>query len=241
MTLRPGKLIALAFAMVAAAAISGCDLQEGADLDNGRELFVERCGTCHILAEAATTSEIGPDLDAAFAEVRSNPGFDSDTIEGVVEAQIANPRETDAGDPTYMPADLVTGADARDVAAYVATVAGVPGIEPPEAPGGPGGQVFANNGCGSCHALAAAQSNGQVGPNLDEVLPAQSPAMIETSIIAPDEQITAGFEAGVMPENYGETISPEDLELLVEFLAESAGTQSQGGGGDGGGGGGGNG
>ena len=69
-----------------------------------------------------------------------------------------------------MPADIVTGQDLDDVAAYVGQYAGVPGAAPPKVPGGPGAQVFANNGCGGCHTLAAAKSGGVTGPNLDEVL-----------------------------------------------------------------------
>ena len=57
-----------------------------------------------------------------------------------------------------MPKELVKGQDADDVAAYVGSVAGIPGIAPPTVPGGPGAQVFANNGCGGCHTLAAANS-----------------------------------------------------------------------------------
>jgi mono/diheme cytochrome c family protein len=227
---RTTKLLASALGLAAVVAVSGCDLQENADLDNGRELFTTQCGTCHTLAEAATTADIGPDLDASFADARSQ-GFDSDTVEGVLESQISNPRETDPDDPTYMPADLVTGDDARDVSAYVASVAGVPGIMPPQAPGGPGGQVFANNGCGACHVLAAAQSAGNVGPNLDEVLPGQSAAMVDESIVDPSAMITQGFSDGVMPATYGQDISPEDLKLLVKFLVDSAG---KGGGGNGG-------
>ncbi len=219
---RPAKLLSLACLLAALAVLSGCDAQENADLDNGRTLFSEQCGRCHILAEAGSAGELGPDLDAAFAASR-DVGMDNDTIEGVVEQQIANPRTTDPDDPTYMPADLVTGDDARDVAAYVASVAGVPGIMPPTAPGGPGGQVFADNGCGNCHALAAAGTTGQVGPNLDQDLPSQDPSMIETSIVDPNAAIVPGYEAGIMPENYGETIAPEDLKLLVDFLATCAG------------------
>lgn len=239
MNRRLTKILTAAAGLLAVVAISGCDLQEEADVENGREQFVQQCGTCHILAEAATTSEIGPDLDAAFADARATGGFDEDTIEGVVEYQIANPRFTNPEDPTYMPADLVTGEDARDVAAYVASVAGVPGIEPPQVPGGPGGQVFANNGCAACHVLAAVNATGQVGPNLDEVLPGQDAAMIEESIVDPEANITEGFNSGVMPANYGDTISPEDLQLLVEFLQESAGSDGAGGGNGGGGNGGG--
>lgn len=216
------KLLALATIAFGGIAATGCDTQSNADTDRGRELFIEKCGTCHILKEASTTATTGPDLDAAFANARA-VGMGSDTIEGVVGDQIANPRFTDPDDPTYMPADIVTGQDAEDVATYVGLVAGVPGIEPPEAMGGPGGQVFANNGCGSCHTFAAAGSSGTVGPDLDDVIPGQDESQVSRSITDPDEEITRGFEAGVMPSNYETTISPEDLQLLVEFLIESAG------------------
>jgi mono/diheme cytochrome c family protein len=219
---RPAKLLSLASLLAALAVFSGCDAQENADLDNGRTLFSEQCGRCHILAEAGSAGEVGPDLDAAFAAAR-DAGMDNDTIEGVVEQQIESPRNVDVDNPTYMPPGLVTGDDARDVAAYVASVAGVPGIQPPTAPGGPGGQVFASNGCGNCHALAAAGSTGQVGPNLDEDLPGQDPAAIEQSIVDPNADIVQGFQPGIMPENYGADITPEDLKLLVDFLATCAG------------------
>ena len=216
------KLIAVSALVFAGLVAGGCDTQSDADLDRGRTLFIEKCGACHILKEAATSSTVGPDLDAAFADARAN-GMDSDTVEGVVQDQIGSPREVEQTDPTFMPADLVTGDDAEDVAAYVGEVAGVPGIEPPQADGGPGGQVFANNGCGSCHTFAAAGATGTVGPNLDDVLAGQDEDQVETSIIAPDEELTEGFEAGVMPANYESTITPEDLALLVEFLIENAG------------------
>ena len=64
--------------------MAGCDLQEDADLERGRDLFIAKCGTCHQLAEAATTAEVGPNLDAAFAAARAD-GNDQDTIEGVVQ------------------------------------------------------------------------------------------------------------------------------------------------------------
>lgn len=207
------------------AALSGCDLKENADLEKGRSLFVTKCGTCHALKEAATNAQIGPDLDAAFAGARA-AGQDQDTIEGIVTSQIEDPREVDPGDPTYMPPKIVEGQEADDVAAYVASVAGVPGIEPPTAPGGPGGQVFADNGCGACHTLAAAQSAGNVGPNLDDVLPGQSEDMISQSIVDPSATIVQGFNDGIMPANYGDSIDSSDLDLLVKFLASSAGEGS---------------
>jgi cytochrome c2 len=215
--------LALCGAAFAAAVGAGCDAQEDADRENGRNLFIEKCGTCHALDEAATTADIGPDLDAAFADARA-VGMDEDTIEGVTQSQIANPREVDPElTNQYMPKNLVEGQDAEDVSAYVASVAGVPGIEPPQAPGGPGGQVYANNGCGACHIFAAAESAGQTGPNLDEVIPGQSASQVEQSIVDPEADQTEGFPAGVMPQDYEAQIPPEDLKLLVEFLIENAG------------------
>lgn len=203
------------------AALAGCDSNENADVANGRDLFVTKCGTCHALAEAGSTAAIGPDLDASFAAARA-AGQDQDTFEGVVSAQIENPRQTEETDPTYMPAELVTGQDAEDVATYVGSVAGVPGITPPIAPGGPGGQVFATNGCGTCHTFAAAESAGNVGPNLDSSLPGQSEEMILQSIVDPSAMLVEGF-TDIMPADYEASIPPEDLDLLVEFLAENAG------------------
>lgn len=206
----------------AIALLSGCDAKENADLANGRELFIAKCGTCHAMKEAATTAQIGPDLDGAFANARAS-GQDQDTIEGVVSAQIAEPRATDESNPTYMPADLVEGQDAEDVSAYVGNVAGVPGIEAPVAPGGPGGQVFATNGCAACHTLGVAQSAGNVGPNLDNELPGQSPDMIRQSIVDPNAMIVEGFGADIMPLTYGDSIPPDDLDTLVNFLTTCAG------------------
>ncbi|MGH2981117.1 MAG: c-type cytochrome, partial [Solirubrobacterales bacterium] len=194
---------AVALALVA----GGCGTGE-ADTAKGRVLFIETCGTCHVLDQAATTGTQGPDLDAAFAAARA-AGMDADTIEGIVSAQIAFPRPTGNApeNPAItMPADLVTGQDAEDVAAYVGKWAGVPGAAPPKVPGGPGAQVFANNGCSGCHTLAAANAGGTTGPDLDEVLPGQTAAQITQSIVDPDAQITQGFPANLMPDNYEEMI-----------------------------------
>lgn len=227
----PTKPAALVSIAAAVAMVSGCDLQENADLSAGRDSFVQNCGTCHQLAEAATTAQIGPDLDAAFAASRA-AGMDQDTIEGVVQAQIEVPREINkpadgkidsAYTSVFMPANIVTGQEAEDVSAYIASVAGIPGIEPPTAPGGPGGQIYANNGCAACHVFGAAGSTGQVGPNLDEVLAGQSAKQINESIVDPNAVIAQGFGANIMPANYGEAIPAKDLKLLVKFLQQNAG------------------
>jgi mono/diheme cytochrome c family protein len=216
--------------LVATAALTGCDLQENADLERGEQLFTQKCGSCHALTAAGTNADVGPNLDLAFKQARAD-GMDQDTFEGVVEAQVENPRTASPEDTeVYMPANLVEGDDLRDVAAYVASVAGVPGIQPPQfvAP-----EFFATN-CGGCHTLGAAGTTGTVGPNLDQSLPGMSPDEVGESISNPDAKITAGFPPGVMPQNYGETLTPEQLQQLVQYLLDSVGGGGGGGGGPGG-------
>jgi mono/diheme cytochrome c family protein len=114
----------------AALALAGCGGEEitdfeGADVANGKQLFVQgpgggqpSCGGCHTLADAATVSQVGPSLDDAFQRLREE-GFEESTIFAVTLDQI------DLAAPP-MPADIVTGQDAVDVAAYVARFAGKP-------------------------------------------------------------------------------------------------------------------
>ena len=64
------------------------------------------------------------------------------------------------------------------------------------------------------------------GPDLDEVLPGQSAAEIEEDIVDPNKEIAKGYPANVMPQNFGETIPPEELEALVEYLQEVAGEEN---------------
>lgn len=219
------SVLAVVLGTAIVAVVSGCDAKENADLANGREIFVASCGTCHTMKEAGTSADIGPDLDASFAAARA-AGMDQDTIEGVVQAQVEEPRVTDVEDPTYMPPKIVEGQELEDVAAYVASVAGVPGIEPPIAEGGPGGQIFADNGCAACHTLGTSKSVGNVGPNLDNELPGQTPDEIRQSIVDPEAEIVSGFSGGIMPQNYGESIAPKDLDILVNYLYSCAGIKA---------------
>ena len=228
LTAARGKAAVIAsISLVAGGLVAGCDLQENADLERGRSLFVENCGTCHALTEARTAATIGPDLDLSFAHARSK-GMDQDTIEGVVSAQVENPRYIREEDPdyakTFMPAGIVSGRDLEDVAAYVASVAGVEGIEAPEFIAS---EYFATN-CGGCHALSAAGTTGNIGPSLDDVLPGQTAAQISESISDPEGIISAGFDPGVMPANYGETLTPEQLQALAQYLLNQAGGQPAG-------------
>jgi cytochrome c6 len=76
-----------------------------ADSAAGRQLFIDTCGGCHQLGAADTSGGIGPNLDDVQPDA-----------ERVLEA-------IDAG-PGAMPAELLEGEDAQQVADYVATSTG---------------------------------------------------------------------------------------------------------------------
>jgi mono/diheme cytochrome c family protein len=215
---------ALALSGIALLTASGCGVAQTGSVDRGRQLFTSKCATCHSLKDAGSTAQIGPDLDAAFAQAR-NAGMDADTIAGVVKAQVENPRPSTGNPSVSMPADLVTGEDLDDVASYLGSVAGAPGIKGPQLPNDPGAPVFASNGCSGCHVLKAAGASGTTGPDLDLVIPGMTAAEVKKSIVDPNAKITKGYPSGVMPDNFKTAISPQDLNALVKFLLKYAGNQ----------------
>jgi cytochrome c oxidase subunit 2 len=83
-----------------------------------------------------------------------------------------------------------------------------------------GAAVFASNGCGSCHTLGIANATGTVGPDLDTI-EKPTKAFIRTSIVEPDKEVEGGFSPGIMPQDFGEKLSPEDLNALVEYLLKA--------------------
>jgi plastocyanin len=131
--MRRGRSLVVAGCVVVATTTTGCSLSsEHANLVNGKQLFVQRCGACHTLSRAGTKGTTGPNLDEAFAQSRRD-GMKSSTFEGMVKDQILHPSRLGQTDPATgkalpaMPPGIVKGDDARDVAAYVGTVAGAPG------------------------------------------------------------------------------------------------------------------
>jgi mono/diheme cytochrome c family protein len=231
--------------MVAAAAsvllgISGCSLKHASgDIVAGKALFVAKCGACHTLRRAGTTTDIGPNLDDAFAQDRAD-GVKSASIQGLVDYWIQYP-DTEG----VMPANLYTGQQAQNVAAYVAAVAAQPGVDTGQlaqagavsgTTAAAGKQVFTGpGGCGSCHTLAAAGSTGTVGPNLDVRLRADCATAaskkvrgatladcIRTAIIKPYAFLPSGYAAGVMPSDFTTKLKPNEITALVNFLSSEA-------------------
>ena len=74
--------------------------------------------------------------------------------------------------------------------------------------------------CGSCHKLADAGTTATTGPDLDQGLKGKDPAFIKQSILQPSAEITKGYQDGIMPNNFGDTLSPEQVDALVQYLAK---------------------
>ncbi|MCU0312630.1 MAG: c-type cytochrome [Solirubrobacteraceae bacterium] len=188
-------------------AVGGVELTSAQE--KGRELFAQNCSSCHTLQASNAVGQTGPNLDALKPP------------EALTLNAIKLGRARGAGN---MPAGLLSGEAAEDVASYVAAVAGRgEGLvteegspEPPATAGGGGDQaaegesIFTQN-CASCHTLKAAGANGNVGPVLDTLKPS------EPTVSA---AVTKG--KGAMPAFEGQ-LTPEQIKAVAAYVAESAG------------------
>jgi cbb3-type cytochrome c oxidase subunit III len=175
-----------------------------ADQANGQKLFQAKCAGCHTLAAAGASGTVGPNLDDAFRADKQQHFKDS-TIQNVVLVQIRQPSPP-------MPANLVKGENAQDVAAFVAAAAGTGNASTgsPASLGTDGKKIFSAE-CSSCHTLKAAGATGTVGPNLDQLKPAEARVV---------KQVTNG--GAIMPAFKGK-LSPAQIEAVAQFVSQSAG------------------
>jgi mono/diheme cytochrome c family protein len=227
-----GNTVKGVLAALCAAALAlplGACGRDDPDLSNGKAMFVEKCGSCHELGRAGTAGTQGPSLDTSFQTALAD-GMDRDTVEGIVHKQILHPRKGSA-----MPAELVTGDDARDVSAYVGYAAARKGDDEGAlataglAQAKTGEQIFTAAGCAGCHTFAPAGSNGNIGPNLDELASAagdrepgkSAEEYIRESLTAPDAFLAEGF-GNAMP-SYEGRLTDEQIQALVEYLQQTGG------------------
>ncbi|MEK6274374.1 MAG: c-type cytochrome [Actinomycetota bacterium] len=209
---------------------SGCGTggpTKGGDANRGKKLFLTegKCGGCHTLKDAASKGEKGPNLDEAFGQPKAE-GFKPSTIRNVVLDQIRFPT-TGSG----MPANLLEGQAAEDVAAYVALCAAATQKDKAACPGvvtGSGGMgLYASLGCQGCHSLDGSPSSGPTFKGLfgatvkltdGQTVKADDQYLID-SIIDPDKEIVAGYQPGVMSAVVKkDAVSEADAKTLVDFI-----------------------
>ena len=134
-----------------------------------------------------------------------------------------------------MPAfPLLTDQEIQDVASYIKSLREggwespqpiQAAVEPVMLEGETGEEIFASAACSSCHQLDAVGAVGGVGPNLTNVGSRLSVDEIHQSIVEPNSVIAevcpAGpCPAGVMPQNFADRLSKEQINSLAEFLSE---------------------
>jgi plastocyanin len=116
------SLVALAPSAALLLSLGGCAVKHPtANVVRGKQMFVAKCGSCHTLSHASTSGVTGPNLDDAFRQDRVD-GVKSASIQGLVDYWIRYPNTQGV-----MPAKLLNGQAAQNVAAYVGEVAGKPG------------------------------------------------------------------------------------------------------------------
>lgn len=202
--------------LLSACGTGGSVAGKSADKAHGLKIFQTTCAGCHTLAAAGSTATIGPNLDAAFAEARSE-GYKESAILDIVHDQIKFPGQYPVrqSNPDYltanMPANLVTGQDAIDVAAYVAANAGLQGFAQAAALTGANGKQIFLTKCGSCHTLKAAGTTGTVGPNLDSLKPPL--ARIKKQVI----------NGGSIMPAFKSVLNAAQINAVAKYVAEHAG------------------
>ena len=232
--------------MAAALLLAGCGTGGAAnagappDLQNGETLFKGSgtCGSCHTLAAAGTAGTIGPNLDNAFAGDVAE-GYPQSSIENVVLDQIRlGSGQVDAqytsskyfiehclpphsnSPKCYtqpMPADLVKGQDAIDVAAYVASVAGQGGYT---TSGGFAG-VARNERGGDLQVQAVGAPAATRSPRPGRrARPARTSTRSSRARRIVAHQVMVG--GGVMPSFQGK-LSPAQIQAVAKYVSSSAG------------------
>ncbi len=103
----------------------------------------------------------------------------------------------------------------------------------PAAPNPPAGNatagkaVFTSAGCTTCHTFTPAGSKGTIGPDLDKLAADAEKASrgpvekyATESIEDPNAYIVPGYQQGVMPTTFGQSLSKSQIADLVAFLTQ---------------------
>jgi cytochrome c oxidase subunit II len=89
--------------------------------------------------------------------------------------------------------------------------------------------LFGTAGCTGCHAING--QGGQIGPELTNIFTEKGPDYIHESIVSPNTIIaaqcpTGGCPSGIMPQNFDEILSEDDINSIIEYLRVVSGAPS---------------
>ena len=85
--------------------------------------------------------------------------------------------------------------------------------------------LIQKGGCGTCHTIPGIEgATGTVGPNLCDVAQEvregkEDVNFLRESIVNPNAEIAEGYQPNIMPQNFGQLFSKEELDTLVAFIA----------------------
>ena len=88
--------------------------------------------------------------------------------------------------------------------------------------------LYQQQGCAGCHSL---DGSAGIAPSLQGLYQSQRPLVdgttvvadeeyLREAIVAPNAKVVQGYPAGIMPGQYGTTLSAEEVDALVAFIVE---------------------
>jgi cytochrome c551/c552 len=89
----------------------------------------------------------------------------------------------------------------------------------PRAPLASADAIMAQLACVACHKVAG--QGGEIGPDLSSIGASRDREYLRRAILAPAADVAEGYPPGIMPPNYGDQLYANELEVLVDYLAES--------------------
>jgi mono/diheme cytochrome c family protein len=223
--------------------------QEAQAIEVGAALFENNCSTCHGKNGEGVPGLCPPLSDVNFFKGRLTEVGWAGSLEDYIVATVSGGRLTSTRPQLYvgggrpaMPAwserygGPLREDQIRNIARFIlnweATATGevvltqIEGEYDPNDPISRGKKVYVENGCGGCHTLGAL-SAGVVGPNLTQIGTTAATRVsdqtaeiyIQHSIIKPGAYVVEGFPENVMPNNFAEILTEDQITDLVIFLA----------------------
>jgi cytochrome c oxidase subunit 2 len=79
--------------------------------------------------------------------------------------------------------------------------------------------IIAALSCGACHKIADQQ--GMLGPDLLMIGKSKDRDYLRRALLDPNADVAEGYAPGMMPPNYGDQLSANEVEMLLEYMLGS--------------------